>query len=263
MSRLNSRLFRWLPILLLILPSLSALPVLAADLPATIAQVKRAVVAVGTYQPTRSPRGQFRGTGYAVGDGLHVATNYHVASGLPDIENKEILGIFIGQGEQASFREVRIVVSDPEHDVVLLRFSGAPLPVLQIGDSDRVQEGWELYFTGFPIGAVLGLYPATIRAGVASITPIIRPARAAKELDVKAIRRADAPFNVFQLDAASYPGNSGSPLFDPQTGVVYGTVNMTFVKSTKENVLKDPSGITYAIPSRYVRALMQQAGVQP
>ena len=69
--------------------------------------------------------------------------------------------------------------------------------------------------------------------------------------------------DIFQLDGISYPGNSGSPVYDPQTGLVYGTVNSTFIKSTKENVLKDPSAISYAIPSRYVKALMQQVGLTP
>lgn len=240
-----------------------ALNVQADTLPQIIQQVKRAVVAVGTYQPTRSPRGQFRGTGYAVGDGLHVATNYHVVSKLVDLNSKEVLGIFIGSGETAQFRPVQVAVSDALHDVVLLKFSGAPLPVLEIGDSDAVQEGWELYFTGYPIGTVLGLHPSSIRAGIASITPIVRPAPNTRYLDAKSVRRAGNPYNIFHLDGTSYPGNSGSPLYDPQTGMVYGTVNSTFVQSTKENVLKDPSAISYAIPSRYVKALMQQAGLEP
>lgn len=234
----------------------------AGTLPQTIQQVKRSVVAVGTYQLLRSPRAEFRGTGYAVGDGLHVVTNHHVVSKLVDVQRNEMLGIFTGSGETAQFRRAQIAVSDALHDVVLLKFAGAPLPVLEIGDSDAVQEGWELYFTGYPIGTVLGLYPSSIRAGIASITPIVRPAPNTRYLDARSVRRAGNPFNVFQIDGISYPGNSGSPLYDPQTGIVYGTVNSTFVKSTKENVLKDPSAISYAIPSRYVKALLKQAGLE-
>ncbi len=240
-------------------------PLLSAQadtLPQTIQKVKRAVVAVGTYEPARAPRGEFRATGYAVGDGLHVVTNYHVVKQLLDLEHREVLGIFIGDGEATQFRPAQVEVSDPAHDVALLKFSGAPLPVLKLGDSDSVQEGWVMYFTGYPIGSVLGLYPASIRAGVSSITPIVRPAPNARYLDAKTLRREDDPFNIFQLDGISYPGNSGSPLYDPHTGLVYGTLNSTFIKSTKENVLKDPSAISYAIPSRYVKALMRQAGLQ-
>ena len=62
---------------------------------------------------------------------------------------------------------------------------------------------------------------------------------------------------MFQLDATAYPGNSGSPVYDPDTGEVIGVVNMVFVKSTKEAALTQPSGITYAIPSRYLVELLK------
>ena len=55
---------------------------------------------------------------------------------------------------------------------------------------------------------------------------------------------------VFQLDATAYPGNSGSLLYDPETGEVVGIINKLFVKESKEVVLEKPSGITYAIPVR-------------
>jgi S1-C subfamily serine protease len=61
-----------------------------------------------------------------------------------------------------------------------------------------------------------------------------------------------------QLDGTAYPGNSGSPVYDPDSGVVYGVLNMTFLKNQKENALSQPSGISYAIPVRYVRELLQQ-----
>lgn len=235
----------------------------ADTLPQTIQKVKRSVVAIGTYLPTRAPRGEFRATGYVVGDGLHVITNYHVIKPVLDIEHKEVLGIFVGEGESTQFRPVEVEATDPAHDVALLKFSGTPLPVLQLGDSDSVQEGWVLYFTGYPIGSILGLYPASIRAGISSITPIVRPAPNARYLDARTLRREEDPFKIFQLDGISYPGNSGSPLYDPLTGRVYGTLNSTFIKSTKENVLKDPSAISYAIPSRYAKALMQSVHLNP
>ncbi|HNM56654.1 MAG TPA: S1C family serine protease, partial [Thauera aminoaromatica] len=63
-------------------------------------------------------------------------------------------------------------------------------------------------------------------------------------------------FRVYQLDATAYPGNSGSPLYDPASGEVIGVLNMVFVKSTKEKVLADPSGISYAIPVEYLQRLI-------
>lgn len=68
---------------------------------------------------------------------------------------------------------------------------------------------------------------------------------------------ARGAFPVFQLDATAYPGNSGSPLYDPQTAEVIGVVNMVFVKGSKEAALSQPSGITYANPAVHVQALLQ------
>ncbi len=74
-------------------------------------------------------------------------------------------------------------------------------------------------FTGFPIGPALGPYPATHRGMVAAITPIAIPQARSAELDPKTIRRlTSGAFPIFQLDATAYPGNSGSPVFDPAIG---------------------------------------------
>ena len=50
----------------------------AAELPDTVKQIRSSIVAVGTYQKTRRPPSDFRGTGFAVGNGNHVMTNAHV-----------------------------------------------------------------------------------------------------------------------------------------------------------------------------------------
>jgi len=68
-----------------------------------------------------------------------------------------------------------------------------------------------------------------------------------RSLDAKSINRMRTPYTVFQLDGTAYPGNSGSPMYDIETGAVYGIINMVFVKGTKENALAEPSGISYAI----------------
>ena len=68
------------------------------------------------------------------------------------------------------------------------------------------------------------------------------------------------PFDVFQLDAIAYPGNSGSPVYHPDSGQVIGVVNSVYVKESKESALERPSGITYAIPVTWVRQLLLNAG---
>ena len=71
-------------------------------------------------------------------------------------------------------------------------------------------------------------------------------------------RLREEPYEVLQLDAIAYPGNSGSPLYEPYTGRVVGVVNKVFVQESKETLLEKPSGITYAIPVEHVQALLRQ-----
>jgi S1-C subfamily serine protease len=73
------------------------------------------------------------------------------------------------------------------------------------------------------------------------------------------IRAMRDPYDVLQLDATAYPGNSGSPVFDQRTGAVLGVINSVLIKSTKEAAIENPSGITYAIPVRLVRELVKKA----
>jgi len=126
-----------------------------------------------------------------------------------------------------------------------------------------VREGQDVLITGFPLGAVLGATPVTHRGMISAITPIAIPQARAAELDPAVIRRlSSGSFTVFQLDATAYPGNSGSPLYDPVTGDVFGIVNMVFVKRTKESVLTQPSGITYAIPASHLKAIIDTGQAQ-
>ena len=229
-----------------------------ADLPATIARVKPSVVAVGTYLPTRSPAFEFRGTGFAVGDGMTIATNAHVLPKTLDLDRRETLAIVVDEGDGYVPRQVVRVRNDPDHDISVLQLQGgAPLPALQLDDRPAM-EGESVAFTGFPIGNTLGFRPVTHRGIVSALTPSSIPRGNVRELNARQIRAlANNTFEVYQLDATAYPGNSGSPLYDPETGHVIGVLNSVLVKETKENILSNPSAISYAIPVRYLKALLE------
>ena len=230
----------------------------ATQLPSTVDAVRPSIVAIGTVMPTRSPKAQFMGTGFVVGDGRHIITNHHVVPEILNHARMESLAIFAGRGKQAKGYKATVVAKDEAHDLALLSIANGPLPALKLGHTSSVREG-ELYaFTGFPIGMVLGLYPVTHRGIIAAITPIAIPALNARQLEVTHIRRMKDPFNVFQLDATAYPGNSGSPLYAIDTGKVVGVVNSVLVKKTKESALTNPTGISYAIPVKYVRQLLDK-----
>jgi len=243
---------------LALLMLISSHPALA-DMADTLAAIKPGVVGVGIFNPTASPRANLQGTGFAVLDGRYVVSCAHIFAQPLDSEKKETHAIFIGRDRQMTVRSAKLIATDMSRDLALLRIEGDPLPPLRLGDSDRVREGWQLYFTGYPIGSVLGLNPSTHRAGLAAIIPIFTPVAAASQLNTRTLKQANDAYEVFELDAIAYPGNSGSPVWHPDTGEVLGVVNSVYVKGAKEAALSAPSGISYAIPVKHVHQLLERA----
>ncbi|HJV26852.1 MAG TPA: serine protease [Aromatoleum sp.] len=234
--------------------------VFAADLTQIVSRIKPSIVAVGTFQPARSPAFRFLGTGFAVGNGHIIATNAHVVPQPTADDRKDTLVIAIPGAQSGAIRPVSPIAVDANSDLAILRLEGEPLPPLSLGNGALVSDGQTIAFTGFPIGSALGLTPVTHRGIVSAVTPLGIPQGRARDLNATLIRRlAEGVFKVYQLDATSYPGNSGSPMFDAETGEVLGIVNMAFVKKTKESALSDPSGISYAIPVVHLKALLKGA----
>jgi S1-C subfamily serine protease len=231
-------------------------------LPDTILKVKPGIVGIGTFQETRRPPGVLRGTGFVVADGHHVVTNAHVLPEKLDKKHNEFIAVFTGQGKEGRILSAETIGTENDHDLCLLRFGGKALPPLVLGDDSLVREG-ELYaFTGYPLGAILGLYAATHRGIVSAVTPIVIPVTAMKQLDGELIGRLKNPYLIFQLDATAYPGNSGSPLYDVKSGRVIGIINKVFVQGAKEHAITNPSGMTYAIPVRYLKKFMKGLGIE-
>ncbi|OHE62199.1 MAG: peptidase S1 [Thiobacillus sp. GWE1_62_9] len=250
MSKLRTS---WLPIVLVL-----ATPA-HADVADMLPRIKPGVVGVGTFNPSGSPRANLHGTGFAVLDGRYVVSCAHIFAKPLNSEKKETHAIFIGRDRQITVRPAKMIATDRSRDLALLKIEGEPLPALKLGDASLAREGWQLYFTGYPIGSVLGLNPSTHRAGLAAIIPIFTPVAAASQLNARTLKQAKAPYEVYELDAIAYPGNSGSPVWHPDTGEVLGVVNSVYVKGAKEAALSAPSGISYAIPVKYVHQLLEQA----
>ena len=231
-----------------------------SGLPETLERLKPSIVAVGTFQKTRSPSFVFRGTGFAVEDGTLIATAAHVLPETLQADKFETMLILVrlpGVREPQA-REAKTIAVDKEHDVALLKITGPPLPAVAFGESTAVRDGQSIAFTGFPFGNAFGFYPVTHRGVIASLAPIALPRANARELDARAIQTLKtSPFILFQLDATAYPGHSGSPLYDADSGDVIGVVNMGFLKSTKDAAIGQPSGISFAIPVQYLRDLIR------
>ncbi len=248
---------RWLILIKLLLLTTFTRAHAAVDLPALITQLKPSVVAIALYNPTAAPRLKLLGSGFVVGPGNVVVTNYHVISTPADIAKNETYVVLSGHGQQPRVHQIKQTRTDARHDLALLEIDER-LPAVKLADAEYIAEGTELAFTGYPITGVLGLYPATHRALLSAVTPIVIPADHSQTLSAASVRQMRDPFLIYQLDGTAYPGNSGSMLYRQDNGAVVGIINMVLIKKSKEAVLSDPSGISYAIPVKHLHQLLQQ-----
>jgi len=233
------------------------------DLRALVARSKAAVLPVGTFSPTDSPRFGFRGSGFVLaGEGgaasRLVATNFHVLpDGAEDVAAVR-MAVWVGAAESPPWRLARVVATDRFRDLALLEMEGAPMAGLSLAADDTVQEGQAIALMGFPVGSVLGYSVVTHRGIVSSITAAALPAANARQLDPRALSRLrEGNFKLLQLDATAYPGNSGGPVFDVDSGLVVGVLSSGLVKAGRESALSSPTGITYAVPVAPLRALLR------
>lgn len=232
----------------------------ANELPQLIKQTKPSVVGIALFTPLESRAASILGTGFVVGDGKHIVTNYHVVSKELDPTIVQHYVALSGTGPKPKMHKMTLLEIDPVHDLALLSID-SKLPAVTLAEDVFIDEGSELYFTGFPIGAVLGLYPATHVGILSAIAPDVNPARNANELTRQMLARLQSPFMIYQLDATAYPGNSGSPVFHKKSNKVIGVINKVFVSAGKEAALTNPSGISYAIPAKHVRAIAKRVNI--
>jgi S1-C subfamily serine protease len=242
-----------LTLLLVICPASNAVET-AAEL---IARVKPSVVLVGSYGLLDSPRFGFSGTGFVVSDGRHVVTAAHVLPALQPGRVDRRVAIQYWTAESGWIvREASVKRTDGPRDLALLTIDGPALPAVKLASKD-VAEGSDVVLIGFPLGGALGFSHVSHRGMVAALTAIAPQAMNAQTLQPRALQQLRrGSFEVLQLDATAYPGNSGGPVFDLASGEVVGVVSMVLVKGTREAALSAPSGISYAIKASDAAALL-------
>jgi S1-C subfamily serine protease len=246
--------------LVLALAGTAVLPA-RADLSEVIARSKPSVLPVGTFSATDSPRFGFRGSGFVVGDGNLVATNFHVLPAGAEADSGPVMVVLTGrEGDLGQLRRARVVGTDRARDLALLRFEGAALTPLPLAEAGTAKEGQPIAVMGFPIGGTLGFAVVTHRGIIASVTTAALPAATAQQLDPRAlVRLREGNFEIYQLDATAYPGNSGGPVLDADTGRVLAIINMVLIKAGRESARSNPPGISYAIPVRHLAELLKAA----
>ena len=174
----------------------------------------------------RLPRGGGRfgqGSGVIVSPQGYLLTNHHVIAGATEVE------VRLADGRDAM---ARVVGTDPETDIAVLRVELDRLPAITLGDSLALRVGDPVLAIGNPFNV-----GQTVTSGI-----------------VSALDRTGAGSqyqNFIQTDAAINPGNSGGALVDAN-GALVGINTAIFSRSGGS------MGIGFAVPVDTARSVMEQ-----
>jgi serine protease Do len=230
----------------------------AENLVALTERVNKSTVAIAFHSPLKHSAPVIKGTGFAVNNGSFVITNYHVIDKVTDPTIVEYFVAMLSIGDKIQIQRLELLEVDVEHDLAILRVAEPLLPLI-LSDETLSPAGTDIAIFGYPLGGALGLFPAVHRGIISTITPDYMPARNSRSLTSKNIRRLKKPDLIYQLDITAYPGNSGSPVVDIESGDVIAVINKVYVKDNKESALSNPSGISYGIPVKHVNVLLERA----
>ena len=163
------------------------------------------------------------GSGVIVSSEGYLLTNNHVIEGADDIE------VLLNDGRQS---RAKIVGTDPESDLAVLKVEIDKLPAIRFGDADRLQVGDVVLAIGNPFGV-----GQTVTSGIVS-------ALGRNQLGINTFE------NFIQTDAAINPGNSGGALVDAN-GNLLG-INTAIYSRNGGSM-----GIGFAIPATTARQVME------
>lgn len=169
------------------------------------------------------------GSGVIVKSNGVIITNNHVIKGSDDIR--------VVLSDRREF-EAKVQLQDEQTDLALLKIDvgDAPLPFLELMDSDKLEVGDIVVAIGNPFGV-----GQTVTSGIVSA------------LARTTVGVSDYQFFI-QTDAAINPGNSGGALINME-GKLAGLNTAIFTKSGGSN------GIGFAIPSNMVKTVVNSNGI--
>lgn len=180
------------------------------------------------------------GSGVVIHKDGYVLTNDHVIARAAN--GKGTIAVTFSNEATA---KAQIVGRDPTSDLAVIKVPNDQLTVAQLGDSDEVAVGDSVIAIGSPLGL-----QGTVTQGI--VSALNRPVHST-EVDGS----NGAYLDAIQTDAAINPGNSGGALVNA-SGAVIG-INAAGSSSVTEGGVTVPvSGIGYAIPINYARAIALQ-----
>jgi serine protease Do len=153
------------------------------------------------------------GSGFIISPDGYVLTNAHVVEGADEVQ--------VRLTDKREFK-AKIIGADRRTDVALLKIEAANLPVVRLGDPDKLRVGEWVVAIGSPFG-----FENSVTAGIVSAKGRSLP------------QENFVPF--IQTDAAINPGNSGGPLFNMK-GEVVGINSQIYSRSGGY------MGLSFAIP---------------
>lgn len=164
------------------------------------------------------------GSGVIVTKDGYILTNNHVINEADEITVKMADGRSV---------KAKVVGSDPETDLAILKIDQANLPTIAIGNSESLKVGDVVFAIGNPFGV-----GQTVTQGIVSAT-----------------HRTDLGISMFenfiQTDAAINPGNSGGALIDAH-GNLIGINNAIYTRTGGYQ------GIGFAIPISTAKDVMSE-----
>ena len=171
--------------------------------------------------------GEGSGSGVLFRSDGHVLTNFHVIDGADSVK------VVVDNGRELS---ARVVGSDPETDVAVLKVDGGPFPVASLGTAAELHVGQSAIAIGSPLGLVGG---PSVTVGVVSALH--------RRLDT---RRGPPLLDMIQTDAPISPGSSGGALLDADGSVI----GLTTAVATTEGA----QGLGFATPIDVARSTADQ-----
>ena len=165
---------------------------------------------------------QGAGSGVIVKEDGYIATNYHVIQGATKVD------VTLHNGDSYS---ARIIGSDAENDIAVIKIDAKGLKTATIGDSSTVQVGDLAVAIGNPLGQLGG----TATSGIISALD--------RTLNVEG-----TTLTLLQTDAAINGGNSGGGLFNSK-GELIGIVES---KASAVGV----EGLAFALPINNVSGII-------
>lgn len=170
-----------------------------------------------------------------IGSGVLIAADGRVLTAAHVISTADHIEVEFLSGERIS---ARVIAAAPAADLAMLQLARVPATavVAQLGDSNQLEPGDQVFAVGAPYGAGHSLASGWISA------------RRTAENIVENL----ALLETWQVDMALFQGNSGGPVFN-LSGEVVGIVTHLLVKDSKDNQATGPG---FAVTSNTVRQLM-------